>query len=149
MTQMTAAELQDYVDELFGGGVPWTISEVGADGVELRMEVDETNVRPGGTVAGPTVVLLADSAAYATVITNIGPKPLAVASNINVSFLRRPKVQPLLARGRLLKLGRSLAVVEVEVRNEGDPKPVSHAVVTYSLALTELGIDPGFAPRTE
>jgi acyl-coenzyme A thioesterase PaaI-like protein len=82
------------------------------------------------------------------VISHIGPKPLAVTSNINLSFLRRPKVQPLVAEASLLKLGRSLAFAEVSVFNEGDPKPVAHAVVTYALTLADLGIDPSFTART-
>jgi uncharacterized protein (TIGR00369 family) len=148
MLEMTADEMTEWMQGLFPGGVPWTLTRVDEDGVTLRMEVDQTNVRPGGTIAGPTVVMLADSAAYAAVMSHIGPKPLAVTSNINVSFLRRPKVNPLIAEGTLLKLGRSLAFAEVSVFNEGDPNPVSHAVVTYSLALADAGIDPHAPPRT-
>jgi uncharacterized protein (TIGR00369 family) len=149
MIEMDVAQMDEYLRGLFPQGVPWTLTRVDEDGVTLRMEVDGNSTRPGGTVSGPTVVMLADSAAYATVIAHVGPKPLAVTSNINLSFLRRPKVTPLIAEGRLLKLGRSLAFTEVSVFNEGDPDPVSHAVVTYSLSLADLGIDPTFAPRTD
>lgn len=149
MLEMTAAEMTEWMQGLFPAGVPWDLTRVDEDGVTLRMEVDENNTRPGGTIAGPTVVMLADSAAYATVMSHIGPKPLAVTSNMNVSFLRRPKVRPLIAEGRLLKLGRSLAFTEVSICNEGDPDPVSHAVVTYSLSLADLGIDPHAPPRTK
>lgn len=150
MIEMDAAQMDEYLSGLFPAGVlPWTLTRVDEQSVTLRMEVDESSTRPGGTVAGPTVVMLADSAAYAAVMSRVGPKPLAVTSNINVSFLRRPKVQPLLAEGKVLKVGRSLAFTEVSIFNEGDPDPVSHAVVTYSLSLADLGIDPSFEPRRE
>ena len=149
MIEMDAAQMDEYLTGLFPGGVPWTLTHVGEEGVRLRMEVDAGSVRPGGTVAGPTMVMFADSAAYATVISRIGPKPLAVTSNINVSFLRRPRVRPLVAEGRMLKLGRSLAFTEVSIWNEGDADPVTHAVVTYSLSLADLGIEPTLAPRTD
>jgi uncharacterized protein (TIGR00369 family) len=148
MIEMDAAAMHEYLDGLFPMGVPWTLTRVDEDGVTLRMEPGEGSTRPGGTVSGPTVVMLADSAAYAVVISHIGPKPLAVTSNINLSFLRRPKVQPLVAEASLLKLGRSLAFAEVSVFNEGDRKPVAHAVVTYALTLADLGIDPSFTART-
>jgi len=148
MIEMDAAQLDEYLRGLFVGGVPWTLTRVDEAGVTLRMEVDGMGTRPGGTVAGPTVVLLADSAAYAAVMSRVGPKPLAVTSNINVSFLRRPKVRPLIAEGKVLKVGRSLAFTEVSIFNEGDPEPVSHAVVTYSLSLADLDIDPSLTART-
>jgi acyl-coenzyme A thioesterase PaaI-like protein len=34
---------------------------------------------------------------------------------------------------RLMKLGKALAVIEVEIRAEGSDKMSSHAIVTYAL----------------
>ena len=39
----------------------------------------------------------------------------------------------MIADGRLLKLGRTLALIEVDIRIEGAEKASSHAVVTYAI----------------
>jgi acyl-coenzyme A thioesterase PaaI-like protein len=35
--------------------------------------------------------------------------------------------------GRLMKLGKALAVGDFTIRNEGEKDPVAHATVTYSI----------------
>jgi len=63
----------------------------------------------------------------------IGPVPLAVTTNLNINFLRKPPKADVIAAVRLLKLGKRLAVGEVTMCSEGDPDPVAHATVTYSI----------------
>ena len=46
----------------------------------------------------------------------IGPVPLAVTTNLNINFLRKPGRRDLIAEARLLKLGKRLAVGEVTIR---------------------------------
>ncbi|MCA8966150.1 MAG: PaaI family thioesterase, partial [Planctomycetes bacterium] len=90
--------------------------------------------RPGGTVAGPVMMALADWAAYAAILAEIGIVPLAVTTSFNINFLRRPTPHAaVLAEARLLKLGRRLAVAEVDVRSEGEAAVVAHATATYSI----------------
>ena len=97
---------------------------------------------PGGTVSGPTLMSMADGVAYMVVLSRIGPAALAVTSNLNINFLRRPRLVDLVTEARLLKLGRSLAVVDVLMySDDGEPsaleRPVAQATVTYSLALLD------------
>jgi len=101
----------------------------------VRQPVDETHLRPGGTVSGPTMMATADTAAYVVVLSHIGIVPLAVTSNLNINFLRKPASgKALLARGTLLHLGRRSVLTEVNIFSEGDlEKPVAHAVVTYAI----------------
>jgi uncharacterized protein (TIGR00369 family) len=106
----------------------------------LRMPTGAGDLRPGGTVSGPTLFALADLAVYAMVLTTIGPVPLAVTTDATIHFLRKPQAGWLVAHARLLKDGSRLVVGDVTVSPEGPQgpqgapqEPVVHAVMTYSL----------------
>ena len=53
--------------------------------------------------------------------------------NFNINFLHRPPPADLMADGRLLKLGKRLAVIEVTLHSDGHKEPVAHATGTYSI----------------
>ena len=63
---------------------------------------------------------LADCAMYVVLLSAIGPVSLAVTTNLNINFLRKGALgQDLLARAKLLKLGKRLAVGEVTLLSGG------------------------------
>lgn len=100
----------------------------------VRRPVTQADTRPGGTVSGPTLMALADTALYVAIHATIGITPLAVTSNLNINFLRRPAAdRDIVAECKLLKMGRTLAVGEVSLYSEGDDEPVAHVVGTYAL----------------
>jgi len=99
----------------------------------VRWKFEETSLRPGGTVSGPTMMELADFAMYVAVFSAIGPQPLAVTTNLNINFLRKPTHADLLADARLMKVGKRLAVGEVTIFSEGTDEPVAHVTATYSI----------------
>jgi uncharacterized protein (TIGR00369 family) len=66
----------------------------------LRMATREGDLRPGGTVSGPTLFSLADLAMYAAVMSAVGNAPLAVTSDATIHFLRKPKAGQLVARAK-------------------------------------------------
>ena len=100
----------------------------------MRQEVDASHLRPGGTVSGPTMMALADVAMYAALLSRIGLVPLAVTTNLNINFLRKPVAHAAIrARAKLLKVGRTMGVGEVFVYSEGMEEPVAHATLTYSI----------------
>lgn len=100
----------------------------------LRQLIDESHLRPGGTVSGPTLMGLADAALYVAILGEIGLVALAVTTNLNINFLRKPLAdRPLLAECRLIKLGKVLAVGEVTLYSEGQEEPVAHVTGTYSI----------------
>lgn len=139
---MDADELDAFMTEAFGTPMSWTIERLDEDGIRLRQPTSQADVRPGGTVSGPTLMSIADGAAYMVLLSRIGPAALAVTSNLNINFLRRPEVVDLVADASLLKLGRTLAVAEVSLYSDGGrpddlARPVAHATVTYSLALLD------------
>ena len=63
------------------------IEDVFSKGSRLIYKVDQEQLRPGGTVSGPTMMTLADLALYVAILGEIGIIALAVT---NVVPLIRP-----------------------------------------------------------
>ena len=100
----------------------------------VRLRVAERHLRPGGTVSGPSMFALAEVAAYLAILARIGPVALAVTTNCAMDFMRKPEAgRDLLARTRVLKLGRVLAVTDVLIYSDGGDQPVARAGLTYSI----------------
>jgi uncharacterized protein (TIGR00369 family) len=91
-------------------------------------------LRPGGTVSGPTLMALADCAMYVVLLSAIGPVGLAVTTNLNINFLRKGAPgHDILAAARILKLGKRLAVGEVNLLSGISSDPIAHVTSTYSI----------------
>ncbi|MDU8942004.1 PaaI family thioesterase [Ovoidimarina sediminis] len=102
--------------------------------IVIRHRVAERHLRPGGTVSGPTIFALADVSIYLAILSRIGPVALAVTTNCAIDFMRKPAAgRDLLGEGRLLKLGRRLAVGDVLIRSEGSDDIVARASLTYAI----------------
>jgi uncharacterized protein (TIGR00369 family) len=101
--------------------------------VEVRLPYRDLLVRPGGTVCGPAMFALADITLYGVVLSLIGRVELAVTTDLNIHFLAKPRPGDLIGHGRILRLGRVLAVGEVTITRAEDEEPVAHAVGTYAL----------------
>ena len=99
----------------------------------LALTPDATMLRPGNIVSGPTLMGLADVAAWAVVLGHIGPVPMAVTSNMAMAFLRPCRMEPVTADARLLKLGRRIAVIDVRIWQDAEDRPVAQATFTYAL----------------
>jgi len=126
-------------EELAWQGVPFVgqlgcrVERFAAGDVALRLPYSDLLLRPGGTICGPALMALADVTLYGVVLSMIGPVALAVTTSLNVHFLSRPAPRDVLAEGRLLKLGRRLAVGEVTMRTDGEERPICHVTGTYAL----------------
>lgn len=104
------------------------------DSVTIRRKIDIEDLRPGGTVSGPTMMSLADCAIYIAILREIGIVALAVTTSLNINFLRKPVAdKDILGICKILKLGKALAVGEVTIYSEGDDRPIAHSVGTYSI----------------
>ena len=101
--------------------------------IETRLKVGPENLRPGGTVSGPAMFALADVTIYLAVLAVIGPRKLAVTTNCSIDFMRKPSPGDLRAEGRILKMGRRLAVGDVLIFSSEFSEPVARASMTYSL----------------
>ncbi|RTL50352.1 MAG: PaaI family thioesterase [Bradyrhizobiaceae bacterium] len=135
--KMTVAELETFLHkefpQAFSGG---DILIESADGQTslLRQPYNERMLRPGGVVSGPTLMALADFAMYAVLLSAIGPVGNAFTTSLNINFLRRGQPgQDVLAAAKLLRLGKRLAVGEVQLLSGTSPDPVAHVTATYSI----------------
>ena len=119
--------------QAFYEGCGLSIERVDYGSIRVRRQFHEDTIRPGGTISGPTMMELADFAMYVAVFSAVGPMPLAVTTNLNINFLRKPAPADLLADAKLLKVGKRLAVGEVAIYSDGLAEPVAHVTSTYSL----------------
>ena len=101
--------------------------------LSMLMHISDKHLRPGGTVSGPTMFLLADVSFYLATLSIIGPKSLTVTTNCSINFLRKPNISDLISETRVLKIGKTLSVGDVLIYSKGIKEPVAHASLTYSI----------------
>lgn len=107
--------------------------------VTIRVPYRDEFIRPGGTISGPVLMAAADFAMYGVVLSLIGRVDLAVTTSLNINFLRRPPPGDIIARARILKLGRRLAVGEVYLHAGDEDDLVAHVTSTYSIPPQDPG----------
>lgn len=137
---MDEGELNAFLAEVFPqldpAGTPdgermLTVTRIAPGEVDVRLRADARHIRPGGTVSGPALFTLADVTGYACVLSHIGREALAVTTNLNINFMLKADPGTVDGFGRLLKLGRQLAVFEVAMVAAG--RTVAHATGTYAI----------------
>ena len=126
-------ELQAILTNAFPDVNSPTVEEVNDEFIVMSYPVNDTHARPGGTLSGPVMMTLADTCAWVAIMAQIGPVVLAVTTSLHIDFLRKPAITDLMAKARVLKLGRKLAVVDVELFSRGTTELVAKALVTYSI----------------
>lgn len=116
------------------------IISLGDKSAVLMLEVNESHLRPGATISGPTMMGVADVCMYVAILNEIGPVVQAVTTNLNINFLLRPIADnPIVAKAKILKLGKRLAVGEVSIYSHGHDDIVAHVTLTYSIPKHDLG----------
>jgi uncharacterized protein (TIGR00369 family) len=130
----------DALNEFLGAAFPGTprayrVEHVDTELLRMRVPYDPAQLRPGGTLSGPTMMGLADAAAWLVTLSRIGPVALAVTSSLTIHFLRKPGPADLVAEARLLRLGGRQSVSEVHLHSAGDDPtaPVAQATVVYAI----------------
>lgn len=130
---MITAEIQNLLQKEFPN-LQMKVESCENRNARILLYTDLTHLRPGGTVSGPTMMMLADLAMYAAILNTIGSVVLAVTTNLNINFLRKPEPdRSLVGESTLMKVGKRLIVGEVSIYSEDDPEPVAHATCTYSI----------------
>ena len=111
MPAMTPEDLHRFLEQEFPQAPPGIVVEsVDDTTIRVRLPTHESHLRPGGTVSGPTLVWLVDLSFYLLIMGRLGPVTMAVTTNLNINFMRKPEPADLLGEGRLMKLGKTLAV---------------------------------------
>lgn len=108
-------------------------------GCTVRLNADERHLRPGGTVSGPSLFTLADIGGYVCVLSHAGPDALSVTTNLNINFLRKAEAGAIDGHCRILKLGKSLMVFDIDIVAGPDGHTVAHATGTYSIPPERIG----------
>lgn len=134
MPRMNAEELESFIAKNFPGGKSFSqVEEVGDDWIRVRLPYSDDYLRPGGTISGPVLMSLADTATYMLILAMLGPVALAVTTSLNINFMRRPTPDAMIAKVKMLKLGRQLAVMDVMIEAATTGALVAQATVTYSI----------------
>ncbi|MEM6475690.1 MAG: PaaI family thioesterase [Pseudomonadota bacterium] len=136
---LTTEQLADFFVEAFPGQDRnfHQFEELRPGFMRLRHSGGAAMLRPGGIVSGPTQMAFADRAAYAVILAHIGIVPMAVTSNLNMSFLRAIAERDFLADATIIKLGRRLATVDVRIWQDDPDNICAQSTVTYALPVEE------------
>lgn len=114
------------------------VEEIGADNLRMRLPVLDSYLSrnlPAGSgqvvVSGPLMMGFADTAMYACVHAFYGREIFAAIVNLNVSFFSVAGAGDLTAVARLLRRGKSLALLEAHLFSSGSSEPCAHVTATY------------------
>ncbi|PJI33074.1 PaaI family thioesterase [Acinetobacter pseudolwoffii] len=131
----TKTEIQQFLQQEFPQSLEkCRIEAVVPRGATLLYQVSAQELRPGGTVSGPTMMTLADLALYVAILGEIGLVGLAVTTNLNINFLRKPSGgTDLRGECKLIKVGKALIVGEVWIYSVDLDEPVAHVTATYAV----------------
>ena len=138
MTRMSASELNEFFVKAFPGSKTAIVESVGHRKAQVRLIYSPNQLRPGGTISGPSLMTLADTAMYAALLAQIGLVPLAVTTNLSINFLRKPPQKDVIALVEIVKMGARLAVGDVRMISDGESELVAQASVTYSIPPKHL-----------
>jgi uncharacterized protein (TIGR00369 family) len=140
----TLKQIQDHI----ATGLPLarlfkiTVPEAGAEHAIAHLGFGELATGPGGSVAGPVQLALADVAIYALILA-AKHDPAAVTADLMINFLRHAITISLLATSTPLWSGRHLFTAEARIVEETTTRLVAQATRTYSLSD---GSHPGGPP---
>ena len=131
---MTKEELNEFLEKEFPQvNKNFEILKVSDKNFSMLMHISSEHLRPGATVSGPAMFLLADVTFYLATLSVIGPKSLTVTTNCSINFLRKPAVSDLISEARVLKIGKTLSVGDVFIYSKDVKDPVAHATLTYAI----------------
>jgi uncharacterized protein (TIGR00369 family) len=122
-----------------------SVEALAEDGAVLRLAFREINTNPGGVLHGGCAASLASIGAQtvARAALGEGSGPWHTAE-LQVNYLAAAKQQDVLARARLLRRGKALCFVEVDVETE-EGKPIAHAT---TVVRARSGQPPDELPRS-
>jgi uncharacterized protein (TIGR00369 family) len=134
---MTAEQInqlmQTVYPQLNGDFSAYLATEIFPGGCTVRLNATERHLRPGGTVSGPSLFTLADIGGYVCVLSHAGPDALSVTTSLNINFMRKVEAGPIDGHCRILKLGKSLMVFDIDIVAGPEKLTVAHATGTYSI----------------
>src|SRR5690242_721943 len=96
--KLDAQEVDELLAEVFPqldrGARGYETVDVFPGGCTVRLNAGEQHLRPGGTVSGAALFMLADIGGYVCVLSHAGPDALSVTTNLSINFMRKTGVGP-------------------------------------------------------
>lgn len=128
-------QISDFISTHFpAANQRFSITHIGENTAELIFNIRADSLRPGGTVSGPTLMMVADFALYVAIIAKLETGKQAVTTNLSFNFFRKGSGEhDVRAECRLLKVGKTLATGEVFLYSLNSDEPIAHAVGTFAL----------------
>jgi uncharacterized protein (TIGR00369 family) len=136
LAELTRAALDRFVDDQapFVRALGITCEDVGRGHAVARLRSDPCWMRPGNIVCGGMLMTLADVAIYFAILGQIGLRAMAVTNELKMNFLRPASGGDVLARARVLKLGRRIAYGEIHLEMATRAGSlIAHATSSYVL----------------
>tara|TARA_R110001592_G_scaffold175466_5_gene414693 strand:+ start:16398 stop:16811 length:414 start_codon:yes stop_codon:yes gene_type:complete len=132
---LSAQEIEDSIKQWvpMAADIGLKVEEVRHGYARIRIPYQDKHLRPGGTISGPVMMTAGDTAMYVAILGSLGEMAMAVTSNLNINFLKRPDQLDLIAEASIIKLGKRIAFCEVGIRCEGCDELVAHVTGSYSL----------------
>jgi uncharacterized protein (TIGR00369 family) len=134
--ELTRAALDRFVDDQapFVRALGITCEEVGSGRAVARLRSDPRWMRPGNIVCGGMLMTLADVAIYFAILGQVGLRAMAITNELKMNFLRPASGGDVLARARVLKLGRRIAYGEIHLEMAtGAGSLIAHGTSSYVL----------------
>jgi uncharacterized protein (TIGR00369 family) len=146
-TEPPATELPDQERMSFFAGLGLREAPL-VDGIDAAVEIEvrEAVMNPRGGLQGGLVATLVDIAAGKAALAGL-PHDLTVATaTLTLNYLSAVTVGPARAQATVLRRGRSLIVVGVEITDVGSERLAAVGTVSFSvLELRDGQADPGRA----
>lgn len=86
----------------------------------MQLAVQEKRLQPYGMVHGGMYAALADAAAYWAVFTQLDDNAKMITIDLKVNYLGSASKGLLFAKGKSIKLGKTLGIGEASIRDEAD-----------------------------
>jgi uncharacterized protein (TIGR00369 family) len=134
-SDISVDEVNDHLFEVYPAAA---VSGVRCDAVSsgsavARWAYDETQLRPGRYISGPTQFMLADTSLWFAVFSVIGIESMAVTSEMSIRFLRPARDGDLLAEAKVDSVSTRRIVGTITLWIDGSPdRPVAVAQGTYA-----------------
>ena len=135
--KVTPEKINDMMAE-FWPAPRCTCLEVGPEYVIASLTPEESDLRPGGYISGPTLFAAADVALWFLCFAATDRiEPLALTSDLSIRFLRPALGQTVFARADLNKAGRRSVIGTMTIWTDTNDLPCATAQGTYIMPGTK------------
>lgn len=133
---LTVEQANEILDQNFAAWVlelHLTVESVDKMSARLRLPFSERLVRVGGTVCGQALMSFADTAMVIAVSAASGGfRPMTTVGQ-TISFMRPVANADVIAEAKVLRLGKTLAFGEIDLRAGDRDDLAAHVTTTYAI----------------